>query len=145
MPWVVDTCVLVDVLEDDPDHGKGSAALLGRKLEEGLVICPVTYVELAPAFGGSAGLQEQFLAGVGADWRQPWTWQDTAAAHRAWEAHVTGRRARRSTRRPIADVLIGAFASRFDGLVTRNAGDFRRLFPSLALAEPGRAASPRGR
>jgi len=109
MAWAVDTCVLIDVLEADPDHGRRSAALLSRKLREGLV-----------------------------DWRQPWTWQDTIAAHRAWEAHVAGRRARSAPRRPIADVLIGAFAGRFDGLVTRNAKDFRRVFPSLPIAEPGR-------
>jgi hypothetical protein len=138
MAWAVDTCVLIDVLEADPDHGRRSAALLSRKLREGLVICPVTYVELAPAFNGSSALEEEFLAGVGVDWRQPWTWQDTIAAHRAWEAHVAGRRARSAPRRPIADVLIGAFAGRFDGLVTRNAKDFRRVFPSLPIAEPGR-------
>jgi predicted nucleic acid-binding protein len=136
MAWAIDTCVLIDVLDDDPDHGRGSAALLSRKLEAGLVICPLTYVELAPAFNGSPALEEEFLAGVGVDWRQPWTWQDTAAAHRAWAAHVASRRARRAPKRPIADVLIGAFAMRFEGFVTRNAGDFRRIFPSLPIAEP---------
>jgi hypothetical protein len=33
----------------------------------------------------------------------------------------------------VADVLIGGFALRFDGLLTRNTGDFRQLFPSLRL------------
>ena len=32
--------------------------------------------------------------------------------------------------------LIGAFASRFDGILTRNEGDFRQVFPSLAIAAP---------
>ncbi len=139
MTWAVDTCVLIDVLDDDPDYGRSSAALLSRKAKAGLVICPVTYIELAPAFNGSPALEEEFLGGVGVDWHQPWTWQDTAAAHRAWEAHVTGRRARRAVKRPIADVLIGAFAQRFDGLVTRNASDFRQIFPSLPMAEPSRS------
>ena len=136
MPWAVDTCVLLDVLEDDPDHGRRSAALLSRKLEAGLVICPLTYVELAPAFNGSPALEEEFLLGVGVDWRQPWTLQDTAAAHRAWAAHVANRRARRAPKRPIADILIGAFATRFEGFLTRNGRDFQRVFPRLDIVEP---------
>jgi hypothetical protein len=36
-------------------------------LRKGLVISPVTYLELAPAFEGDAALQEQFLAEVGSN------------------------------------------------------------------------------
>jgi predicted nucleic acid-binding protein len=39
-------------------------------------------------------------------------------------------------RRPIADVLIASFAGRFQGIVTRNANDFRQIDPSLTLVEP---------
>ena len=52
MTWVVDTCVVLDVLEDDPQFGRASARLLERLLREGLAISPVTMVELAAAFGG---------------------------------------------------------------------------------------------
>ena len=94
MPWVIDTCVIIDILDDDPEYGVASAKLLRDKLRDGLLLCPVTYVELAPAFDGSAALQDTFLAGLGTDWRQPWAWQDTKAAHTAWNRHVAGRRAR---------------------------------------------------
>ena len=36
-------------------------------------------------------------------------------------------------KRPIADILTGAFASRFDGLLSRNPADFESNFPSLNL------------
>lgn len=136
MAWVVDTCVLVDVFAADPKHGRASAEALRRKLSAGLVVCPVTYIELSPAFRGASALEEQFLAGVGADWRQPWSWKDTEAAHRAWNRHVARRRRQVVAKRPVADILIGAFATRFDGLITRNPGDFRPSFPGLAIAEP---------
>jgi hypothetical protein len=42
MSWVVDTCVLIDVLEDDPTFGDPSTNLLERLLRNGLVLCPVT-------------------------------------------------------------------------------------------------------
>ncbi len=139
MPWVVDTCMLIDVLDDDPRFGRSSALLLDSYAGEGLLVCPFTYAELAPAFGGNPALQEEFLRGVGVDFRQDWTWEDTRRAHEAWHRFAERKRRRELPRRPLADVLIGAFASRFQGLLTRNAGDFESLFPALSL---GRADPP---
>ena len=39
-------------------------------------------------------------------------------------------------KRPIADVLIGAFAMRKGGLITRNEADFRSLYPGLTIFNP---------
>jgi hypothetical protein len=136
MAWVVDTCLLIDIALADPTFAAPSSRMLRRRLNEGLVICPVTYIEMGPAFGGSQELQEEFLAGVGVDWRQEWSWADTESAHAAWHGHVARRRARASSRRPVADALIGAFASRFEGLLTRNAVDFRAVFPDLRIVVP---------
>ena len=36
----------------------------------------------------------------------------------------------------LADVLIAAFASRFQGLITRNADDFLSITPTLQVIEP---------
>ncbi|HLX09941.1 MAG TPA: type II toxin-antitoxin system VapC family toxin [Thermoanaerobaculia bacterium] len=140
MSWVVDTCMLIDVLDDDPRFGRASALTLDSYAEDGLVVCPLTYAELAPAFQGDTALQDEFLDGIGADFRQDWTWPDTLLAHHAWHRHIHRKRRRNLPRRPIADVLIGAFASRFQGLLTRNAADFAPLFPDLPL---GRAAASR--
>jgi hypothetical protein len=47
----------------------------------------------------------------------------------------------------VAEVLIGAYALRFQGLITRNPGDFQRFFPNLnllaAVASSGRATTRR--
>jgi hypothetical protein len=42
MAWVVDTSVLVDVFENDPQFGRKSAYCLAKYVKEGLVICPFT-------------------------------------------------------------------------------------------------------
>ena len=136
MAWVVDTCVLIDVAEADPAFGVASAALLDAKRPEGLTICPVTYAELAPVFDGNAAAQNEFLANLGVEWTEGWTRADTVAAHGAWHRYVTGKRAGRFPKRPVADVLIGAFAGLRDGLLTRNEGDFRAVFPALKLLAP---------
>ena len=136
MTWVVDTSVLIDVLEDDPELGDSSARTLETLAEDGLTICPVTYVELAPAFEGSRHLQEEFLAGAGVRFTDGWTRDDTLAAFAAWQAHVERRRKDPGPRRPSADILIGAFAQRFQGLVTRNEDHFRPAFPNLQIRNP---------
>ncbi len=136
MAWVVDTCVLLDVLEDDPQFGRSSALALDALATDGLVVCPITYAELAPAFDGDAGLQDEFFAGIGADHRQDWTWEDTLRAHQAWNGFVQRKRSGLLPKRPLADVLIGAFASRHQGLITRNPRDFEPMFPDLPLQVP---------
>ena len=40
--WVVDTCVVLDVFEDDPEFGRDSAGLLEKLLPDGLAVSPVT-------------------------------------------------------------------------------------------------------
>ena len=142
MAWVVDTCTLIDVLEDDPSFGEISARFLDSHLSDGLVVCPVTYAELAPAFRGNLALQDEFLDGLGVDHQQDWVWPDTLKAHAAWNAHIQRRRAGRGAKRPLADILIGSFASRFQGLLTRNPDDFRSAFPSLELQVPSITESP---
>ncbi len=133
---MVDTCVVLDVLEDDATFGRRSALCLARLLSDGLVLCPGSYVELAPAFNGSLALQDEFLAGLGAPCSEPWTSADTRAAHVAWGVQVARRRQGLGKKRPVADVLIGAFALRFRGLVTRSTGDFAAAFPGLPLVDP---------
>lgn len=54
-------------------------------------------------------------------------------AHAAWNRHVQRKRAGKSARRPVADVMIGAFAMANGGLITRNGADIRRLFPALRI------------
>jgi hypothetical protein len=56
--------------------------------------------------------------------------------HSAWNAHVETRRTDRVPKHPVADVLIGGFATNRQGLITRNSADFRRWFPKLPIREP---------
>lgn len=136
MAWVVDTCVLIDVAEADAAFGLASAGLLDRRRADGLTICPATYVELAPVFNGDQAAQNEFLFNLGVTWPEAWIQADTEEAHRAWYRYVSARRAAKVPKRPLADILIGAFASRFDGILTRNENDFRTVFPALNIVTP---------
>lgn len=63
MAWVVDSCVLLDIRMNDANFGLPSARCLAAHLSEGLTIAPITYVELAPAFGGDAQVQNTSSSG----------------------------------------------------------------------------------
>ncbi len=127
MAWVVDTSVLLDIRLNDPTFGVTSASCLASYHDDGLILCPVTYVELAPAFRGDQPLQQAFLRQVGVSWLEPWNWQDTAMAHKLWAGHVANKRAGNAGKRPVADVFIEAFALRFQGLITRNPKHFTAI------------------
>lgn len=124
MAWVVDTSVLLDIRQNDPQFGRAAAECLIRYLPEGLILCPVTYIELAPEFAGDSALQEEFFQRVGVRWLEPWTHRDTENAFHLWADHVGKKRSGQAHKRPVADVLIEAFAQRFQGLITRNAKHF---------------------
>lgn len=136
MAWVVDSCVLLDVALKDPEWGLRSAELLEAHRPAGLAVCPVTVIELTPQFGGDIAEVRKFLALLGASDRQAWLDADTGMAAKAWSAYVFEKRKSgigKIARRPVADLMIGAFASRFEGLLTRNPDHFRPWFPSLNL------------
>ena len=43
MIWVVDTCVILDVLDNHPDFAKVSSQALQAKIDDVLVVAPITY------------------------------------------------------------------------------------------------------
>ncbi len=133
---VVDTCILIDIADEDPEFGRASAQCLADHLDEGLSLSPISYVELAPVFDGSVRRLQEFLDGLGVEHGAVFDLKDRKAAFSAWARYTHDRRAGKSPRRPVADALIGAMAVRCGGIVTRNAGDFHRFFPTLRAVDP---------
>jgi predicted nucleic acid-binding protein len=109
MAWVVDTCVLIDVLDDDPHFGRRSAECLQNMLQDGLIVAPISYIELAPAFMGNQQKQEYFLDKMLAVYDEPWIWEDTEVAYpekisctiaNPPESHCTARKTKGRGRQP---------------------------------------------
>jgi predicted nucleic acid-binding protein len=106
------TCLLIDIADADPQFAAASATLL------------------------DAARQELFLYHLQVSWSEAWSHAETQAAHAAWHRYVQSRRLQRIAKRSMADILIGALAERFDGLLTRNESDFRSVFPTMPILLP---------
>jgi predicted nucleic acid-binding protein len=136
MAWVVDTSVLLDIMSGDIRFEPASSACLQQHLSDGLLVCPITIIELGPAFLGDFHAAETYLSALSVEAREPWTRADSATAHRLWNDFQVRRRQQGIAKRPLADILIVAFASRFQGVITRNAGDFKSISSTLAIVTP---------
>ena len=136
MIWVVDTCVILDILDRHAKFAEMSSAALQSKLDDVLTVAPITYVELAPAFNGDAAAQDAFLDGMWIHRDFNGSKESVLAAHKAWHEHILRKRLGVAAKRPIADIMIGAYAMQKGGLITRNEADFKTLYPSLTIFNP---------
>jgi len=136
MAWVVDSCILLDIALADVQFGEASAWCVASRLADGVVACPVSQIEIVPQFGGQLAQVRHFLKQSGIQHQIDWIEADTEAAADGWAAYVMAKRAGQTLKRPIADIQIGGFALRFQGIITRNPGDFRPWFPGLVIIEP---------
>lgn len=136
MAWVVDTCVLIDIAQMNSIRRTDAMRCLQSRAADGLCICPVTFTELAPRFFGDVAAAELFLQTLQVSLAELWIHDDTLVSFRLWHDLQLRRRSGTVMKRPIADVLIAAFASRFQELISSNASDFRTIQPTLPIIAP---------
>ena len=105
-------------------------------MKDGLVACPFSVVEISPQFAGSLFEVRSFLRMMGVDYSEAWADEDTSQAVEAWSRYVAKRRSDKIAKRPLVDILIGSFAARMSGLITRNPEHFKPWFPALKILDP---------
>lgn len=130
---LVDTNVLVDVLEDDPAWADWSLGQLRAQSQvHELLINPAIYAELSLTFDSVAALDDA-ISGMGV------TLQDIPrpALFLAGRAFVKYRRAGGRRNNVLADFFIGAHAAVLGcAILTRDARRYRSYFPRVALVAP---------
>ena len=130
---MVDSNVLIDVLDPDPVWFEWSAKRLAPLVDAGaLVINPIVYAELVAGFTTlealNAALDPYSLI------RDPLPWE---AAFLASQAFLLYRKRRGPKRSPLPDFYIGAHASLAGyALLTRDPAHYREYFPKLRLISP---------
>ena len=127
---LVDSCVLIDVLADDPVWAEWSLDQLERCAALGpLLINPLILAEISPRFERASDL-EVALAGLPlVKAALPWD-----AAFLAGQAFKVYRQSPGLKTSPMPDFYIGAHALVGQlQLLTRDAARYRSYFPTLAL------------
>ena len=134
MITAIDSSIIIDVLEPDPEHGPASREALRRCLREGsMVACDVVWAEVATAFGHAQARAIEALREIGIAY-SPMTEE---AALRAAECWYRFRKRSGGKDRIVADFLIGGHALvQTDRLLTRDRGFYRDYFKSLKLVVP---------
>ena len=130
---LVDSCVLIDVLADDPVWAEWSLDQLERRAALGpLLINPLILAEISPRFERASDL-EVALAGLPlVKAALPWD-----AAFLAGQAFKVYRQSQGLKTSPMPDFYIGAHALVGQlQLLTRDAARYRSYFPTLSLVAP---------
>ena len=129
--YVVDTPILLDILENDPEYGASSAALLDRYADATLHISLISYFELAPAFDGKRSLQDEFLGQLGVVLSHQNVRETGPLVYRAWARYYRRVEASGGRGFPFVPCLLGVLACCFDGIITRRGAVYRAIFPDL--------------
>ena len=130
---LVDSCILIDVLANDPAWAKWSITQLDALGQQGpLVINPIILAEISPRFETANDL-EAALAGLPLA-REALPWD---AAFLAGQAFKIYRKERGNKTSPMPDFYIGAHALINNlQLLTRDAARYLSYFPKLAVIAP---------
>ena len=130
---LVDTNVLIDVLEDDPDWADWSVTQLRAQAQvHVLAINPVIYAELSLAFETPAALDAALDGMQLALYEMP-----RPALFLAGKAFARYRREGGPRQNVLADFFIGAHAA-VEGwdILTRDPKRYRNYFPTVSVVAP---------
>ena len=131
--FLLDANVLLDIATADPAWLAWSEGQFRAAAAQGpILINPIIYAELAPAFATQSDLDRWLDPAVFVRCPLPY-----AAGWSAAQAFVKYRRAGGTKTSPLPDFYIGAHAEA-EGLtlVTRDAARYRTYFPSVTLITP---------
>lgn len=134
MARMLDSNVLLDIVTADSKWLEWSREQFRAAAAEGqVVINPIIYAELAPAFDSQAALDRWLRPSLFDRLRLPYE-----AGYRASEAFLAYRERGGPKTSPLPDFYIGAHAETAGlTLVTRDSARYRTYFPRLNLITPG--------
>ena len=134
--YLVDPRLIVDILENDPKWGKRAAKLIDAHADDLLVLAPISYLALGPAFMGMRTMQDEFLANLGISIAQRTPIDVMHAAYKAWCAYQQENPKAKGIGSVFDSLYVGAHALLYDGFLTRQGDLYRKYYQTLNIIEP---------
>lgn len=134
--YLVDPRLIVDILDNDPEWGERSAKLIDSYSEHLLVLAPISYLALGPAFMGMRTMQDEFLANLGITVAQKTPLDVMHAAYKAWCAYQQENPKAKGIGSVFDSLYVGAHALLYDGFLTRQGDLYRKYYQTLNIIEP---------
>lgn len=130
---LIDSCVLLDIVTEDPKWYAWSSEMLERYGEtQELAINPIIYSEVSAGFTRIEEVERVLPASIFKRLHLPWE-----AAFLAGKAFLKYKKRSGVKRSPLPDFFIGAHGSVLGiSLITRDAKRYRTYFPTLKLITP---------
>ncbi len=130
---LVDSCILLDIMTEDPTWFDWSAEMLAQYAdEEQLFINPIIYAEVSIGYQKIEELEHALPANVFTRLSLPWE-----AAFLAGKAFLKYRKAGGARTLPLPDFLIGAHAMVASlKLLTRDTNRFKNYYPQIKMISP---------
>ena len=134
MITAVDTNIIIDILEPDPEFGPASRAALKSCFQDGSIIaCEVVWAEVATAYGSKIKEVVDVMNRIGIEY-SAMTLEATLEAANRWSIF---RKKNKVQDRIVADFLVGGHAIALsDRLLTRDRGFYRDYFKPLKIKTP---------
>ena len=133
MAYLIDSCVLLDVLTDDPQWADISQNLLDHySQEDDLLINPIIYTEISIGYAKPSDLEKVMEI-------MPLNWEDLPreALFLTGKVFLSYRKNKGNKLRPMPDFYIGAHAQIAQhSIITRDTARYHTYFPEVKLIIP---------
>lgn len=136
MEYLVDPRLVVDILDGDPEWARRSAKLIDAHARDTLLLAPISYLSLGPAFMGMRTMQDEFLQNLGISVIGSVPVDAMYAAYDAWFRYQKDHPNAKGVGSVFDSLYVGALALLHDGILTRQGDLYREYYKTLRVFEP---------
>ena len=136
MKYLVDSRLIVDVLEGETEAARRALALFKAHAQDELLLAQVSYVALSSSFLGIRSMQDAFLGNLNVKVAGDAPMEVLDAAYTAWSRYRDDNPEDAEADSAFNTLYVGALGLLYDGVMTSRGSFFKKYFETLNVVEP---------